>query len=212
MILNIKSVQFLLEGGTTTNTCTEYACSVRSFQRQRTFVNELNQTYSTAGFELTLERNFLKYIISYYMKSGLLVASSWISFVIPPDVIPGRMALLITLLLALVNLSGTVIDKRPSTKSTTILEIWMFICTSYVWTALVAYAALLMNKRDWKSSESVKPVTVKSTSHEKPGRSEVKEIKCNNWDLKYLKYFPLVFSLINLMYWPIVITYRFDTK
>ena len=56
------------------------------------------------------------------MKSGLLVASSWISFVIPPDVIPGRMALLITLLLALVNLSGTVIDKRPSTKNTTILE------------------------------------------------------------------------------------------
>ena len=137
MILNIKSVQFLLEGSTTTNTCTEYACSVRSFQRQRTFVNELNQTYSTAGFELILERNFLKYIISYYMKSGLLVASSWISFVIPPDVIPGRMALLITLLLALINLSGTVIDKRPSTKNTTILEIWMFICTSYVWAALV---------------------------------------------------------------------------
>ena len=130
MILNIKSVQFLLEGSTTTNTCTEYACSVRSFQRQRTF--DLNQTYSTAGFELILERNFLKYIISYYMKSGLLVASSWISFVIPPDVIPGRMDLLITLLLALINLSGTVIDKRPSTKNTTILEIWMFI-----WAALV---------------------------------------------------------------------------
>ena len=33
---------------------------------------------------------------------------SWISFVVPPDVIPGRMALLITLFLVLVNIFNTV--------------------------------------------------------------------------------------------------------
>jgi hypothetical protein len=33
--------------------------------------------------------------------SGLFVVVSWISFVVPPDVIPGRMALLITLFLVL---------------------------------------------------------------------------------------------------------------
>ncbi len=32
---------------------------------------------------------------------GLFVVVSWISFVVPPDVIPGRMALLITLFLVL---------------------------------------------------------------------------------------------------------------
>ena len=35
---------------------------------------------------------------------------SWISFVVPPDVIPGRMALLITLFLVLVNIFNTVND------------------------------------------------------------------------------------------------------
>ena len=38
---------------------------------------------------------------------------SWISFVVPPDVIPGRMALLITLFLVLVNIFNTVTTNTP---------------------------------------------------------------------------------------------------
>jgi hypothetical protein len=40
--------------------------------------------------------------------SGLFVIVSWISFLIPMDVIPGRMALLVTLFLVLVNIFNTV--------------------------------------------------------------------------------------------------------
>ena len=39
--------------------------------------------------------------IFYITFAGLFVVVSWISFVVPPDVIPGRMALLITLFLVL---------------------------------------------------------------------------------------------------------------
>ena len=45
--------------------------------------------------------------------SGLFVVVSWISFVVPPDVIPGRMALLITLFLVLVNIFNTVTTNTP---------------------------------------------------------------------------------------------------
>ena len=38
---------------------------------------------------------------------------SWISFVVPPDVIPGRMALLITLFLVLVNIFNSVTTNTP---------------------------------------------------------------------------------------------------
>ena len=38
---------------------------------------------------------------------------SWISFVVPPDVIPGRMALLVTLFLVLVNIFNTVTTNTP---------------------------------------------------------------------------------------------------
>ena len=44
---------------------------------------------------------------------GLFVVVSWISFVVPPDVIPGRMALLITLFLVLVNIFNTVTTNTP---------------------------------------------------------------------------------------------------
>ena len=38
---------------------------------------------------------------------------SWISFVVPPDVIPGRMALLITLFLVLVNIFNNITTNTP---------------------------------------------------------------------------------------------------
>jgi hypothetical protein len=41
------------------------------------------------------------------------VVVSWISFVVPPDVIPGRMALLITLFLVLVNIFNSVTTNTP---------------------------------------------------------------------------------------------------
>ena len=44
---------------------------------------------------------------------GLFVIVSWISFLIPMDVIPGRMALLVTLFLVLVNIFNTVTTNTP---------------------------------------------------------------------------------------------------
>ena len=68
--------------------------------------------YSVAGFEMKLSRHISHYLITYYLpsggnkmfffllefqrkllsfSSGLFVVVSWISFVVPPEVIPGRM-------------------------------------------------------------------------------------------------------------------------
>jgi len=32
----------------------------------------------------------MSYIITYYLPSGLFVVVSWISFLIPPDIVPGE--------------------------------------------------------------------------------------------------------------------------
>ena len=40
---------------------------------------------------------FCRYLYIYYLPSGLFVVVSWTSFLIPPEIIPGRMALLVTL-------------------------------------------------------------------------------------------------------------------
>ena len=54
------------------------------------------------------------YIFNYFIPSGLFVMISWVSFVIPPDSVPGRVALLITTLLVLVNIANTVFAVSPA--------------------------------------------------------------------------------------------------
>ena len=46
------------------------------------------------------------------MPSALFVCVSWISFVVPIDAIPGRMALLVTLLLVLINMFNSSVEKE----------------------------------------------------------------------------------------------------
>ena len=48
---------------------------------------------------LILERNFLSHAIQTFAPTACLVVLSWMSFLIPPYIVPGRMVLLVTLLL-----------------------------------------------------------------------------------------------------------------
>merc|ERR1719410_2368701 len=85
---------------------------------------------------------------------GLFVVVSWISFVVPPDVIPGRMALLITLFLVLVNIFNTVTTNTPKAEGLTAIETWMLSCLLFVFGALVEYAVILFNKQGQKKTQS----------------------------------------------------------
>ena len=68
---------------------------------------------------------------------GLFVIVSWISFLIPMDVIPGRMALLVTLFLVLVNIFNNVTTNTPKAEGLTAIEAWMLACILFVFGALV---------------------------------------------------------------------------
>ena len=63
----------------------------------------ISGNYSVTGFEMILTRRMSHYMITYYLPSSLFVVVSWTSFLIPSDDIQGRMALLVTLFLVLVN-------------------------------------------------------------------------------------------------------------
>jgi hypothetical protein len=93
--------------------------------------------YSLAGFEMVLHRYVSTYIITYYLPSGLFVIVSWISFLIPMDVIPGRMALLVTLFLVLVNIFNSVTTNTPKAEGLTAIEAWMLACILFVFGALI---------------------------------------------------------------------------
>ena len=73
----------------------------------------------------------------YPLISGLFVMTSWVSFVIPMDVIPGRMALLVTIFLVLVNIFNSVTTNTPKAEGLTALEAWMLACILFVFGALI---------------------------------------------------------------------------
>jgi len=176
--------------------------------------------FSVAGFEMKLSRHISHYLITYYLPSGLFVVVSWISFVVPPDVIPGRMALLVTLFLVLVNIFNTVTTNTPKAEGLTAIEAWMLSCILFVFGCLIEYAIILLRKQ----SESVRPppshvklicrdnykyeVTSPNGaqgSHEQLQLEEPKKKRCGENFVKADRFFliamPFLFIVFNVIYW-----------
>ena len=60
--------------------------------------------FAETGILFVLHRRPGSYIMRYYLPSFAMAVVSWISFVIPPEAIPGRVGLLVTLFLVLTTL------------------------------------------------------------------------------------------------------------
>ncbi len=63
-----------------------------------------------------------------FVPTSFFVSTSWISFLIPPEIVPGRMALLVTLLLVLVNIFLKVADEAPKAADLSALSLWVIMC------------------------------------------------------------------------------------
>ena len=75
-----------------------------------------NVTYwngSLAGFIVTLTRVRYPFFVNTYLPTTILTIISFIGFVIPVDKVPGRTALLVTVFLMLVNISGNERNRGP---------------------------------------------------------------------------------------------------
>ena len=46
--------------------------------------------YSICGFRIQMKRGSFQFICNNYVPAALFVLVSWVSFLIPPDLIPGR--------------------------------------------------------------------------------------------------------------------------
>jgi len=168
--------------------------------------------FSLSGFEMVLTRYVSTYIITYYLPSGLFVIVSWISFLIPMDVIPGRMALLVTLFLVLVNIFNTVTTNTPKAEGLTAIEAWMLACILFVFGALIEYAAILFKKQKYVSGQhrvNLKIVCRENYKYEVQEKSPanqavtMQQLAEEYWriDKFFLISFPILFFIFNIIYW-----------
>lgn len=72
------------------------------------FASPSQGNHSTARLVITLSRELRSHLLESYLPSTLFVVMSWGSFVVMPEVVPGRMVLLVTTLLSLVTMFDTV--------------------------------------------------------------------------------------------------------
>ena len=65
---------------------------------------------------------------------------------IPPEIIPGRMALLITLILCLVNIFMSVTTSSPNANTISSIGSWIIFCIIFVHLGLLEYGTILFLK------------------------------------------------------------------
>lgn len=100
--------------------------------------------------------------------------------------VPGRMALLVTIFLMLVNVSNAASVINPKSEGLTAMDLWLLICMVFVAFALFEYAILL--KIRFKKAEMSK-------------QEGMLKCQCQNVDSKASVLFPIAFALFNLAYW-----------
>ena len=99
--------------------------------------------YAACGFQIQLVRKQVQYLVQVYLPSGMFVITSWVSFLIKPEIVPGRMALLVTLFLVLINIFNSVRQRAPISSSLNALDLYIVVCIFLIFGALMEYAAIL---------------------------------------------------------------------
>lgn len=131
-----------------TESILDYEVEIASLKIEDTFYLPAETgNYSVAGFEMVLNRKVAHYMITYYLPSSLFVVVSWASFLIPSDDIQGRMALLITLFLVLVNIFNAITTNSPKADGLNALQAWVIACIFFIFGALFEYSVILLRMK-----------------------------------------------------------------
>lgn len=116
-------------------------------------------SYSAIRFTLYLRRKLSYHIFQTFIPSALFTIVSWLSFLVPPESTPGRMAICVTTLLTLSAMFSSVRQNMPSTSYLKALDLWMLTCVVFVFTVIIEYTAVL-KLRSMTVKEKKEPVVV----------------------------------------------------
>ena len=154
---------------------------------------------SMVGFDLKIKRKSGSFLYEFFLPCLLMVMTSWASFAIMPEAVPGRLGLLITLLLMLVNMSSSISQTIPKSDSICPLVAWILLSIVFVIVALVEYFAILLRVKFLVGKSKV---SVKSSDIEEND----KKIKqwANKLDMTFLALLPPVYIIAVLMFIAII--------
>ncbi|XP_050695704.1 gamma-aminobutyric acid receptor subunit rho-3-like [Eriocheir sinensis] len=104
--------------------------------------NNSQGAFPLVQMEVVLSRKVSYYLLNTYLPSALVVMVSWLSFLVPPRAVPGRMTLTITSLLTLVSMFNAARAESPKVSYAKAVDVWMLCCITLVFTVLVEYTVV----------------------------------------------------------------------
>jgi len=177
--------------------------------------------YSACGFQVKLQRKQMQYVVQVYLPSAMFVIVSWVSFLVKPEVVPGRMAMLVTLFLVLINIFNSVREQAPISSRLNAVDLYLVVCIFFVFAALIEYAVILLLLKKRRKprrtiDEGLKTLfsngDASQTRREEPKKPAIeagltvrKQALVDNIDAWAMWISPPIFILFNCIYW---IAYR----
>ena len=164
--------------------------------------------FATCGFKILLDRALTQMIFEVYFTSTLLVMVTWVSFILSPSTVPGRIGILVTVFLALINIFIGTKNSSPTSNGLKAVDQYLVVCIGYVFAAILEYACVL-----FMYGETAKPTNIGSSSskqlgiesrHEAPFTADKNNLKFqapnkkdsrNSIDRVSLILFPITFGI-----------------
>ena len=161
---------------------------------------ENGYNFSLAGMEMHFYRNDLSSIIcQFFVPTATFAIFSLVSYFIEPNMVPGRLALLVTLELISANVYIAV--KHPESRGFSYIEIWIVGMQIPIFVGIFEYAFLLAMKRFQKPLKT-KMIQVKQNKildlNKPPISFDEISKRMDKWTLIFCLIYIILFSVI---YW-----------
>ncbi|XP_067132634.1 glycine receptor subunit alphaZ1-like [Centruroides vittatus] len=120
----------------------------------------LGRRYSMLYINFTFERHLSYFVTNVYAPSGLVIVISWFSFWLGNDVVPGRISLCVTCILALITQTSGLRNTLPQVSYINGLDIWMISCLLFVFASLLEFTIIWFidkHQKDKMAKEEEKP-------------------------------------------------------
>ncbi|XP_045125098.1 glycine receptor subunit alpha-2-like [Portunus trituberculatus] len=139
--------------------------SARGFYRD---ANNTQGTFPLVQMQVVLSRKLSYYLLNIYLPSALVVGVSWLTYLVPPRLVPGRMVLTITSLLTLVSMFNAAKAESPKVSYAKAIDVWMLCCITLNFAVLVEYTVVTrlihLAKVTPRSKVKIQPKVTTSTS------------------------------------------------
>ena len=122
----------------------EYKIIITNLSLDQKTYEYLGYDWATCGFKILLERTLTQILFQVYFTSALLVIVTWVSFILKPENVPGRMGLLVTAFLTLINIFIGVRNSSPPSSGLNAISIFLVVCIGNVFAAFLEYACVLI--------------------------------------------------------------------